>query len=292
MYLVMGRSQAMKANWLQDAFAIIPAAGYLVSNSVVFRRPNERFPYGYHRSVSIAFFFAAVALAGLGIYLVIDSLIPFLNSSHPTIGTVRILGHRIWLGWPMMVATVFSSAIPPFFLGRAMLKPARVTHDKALYSTAQMNKAGWLASVSALVGVIGIGLGFWWADYVAALVISVLVLRDGWRNTKTAVLSLMDEYPRTTDFAAADSAPARVETYLKSLDWVKDAEVRMRDAGHVLFGNAIVDPADRRGLTAKIRAAIEGVMALDWRIYDFAIMPVDSLPGEAAEPDLDAAEEG
>jgi divalent metal cation (Fe/Co/Zn/Cd) transporter len=140
-----------------------------------------------------------------------------------------------------------------------------------------------------MVGVVGIGLGFWWADYVAALVISCLVLRDAYRNTKVAVLSLMDEAPKTTDFAAADPAPARVLVYLKGLGWVKDAEVRLREEGHVLFGDAAVVPSDRRGLTAKIRRAVRGVKALDWRIYDFSIMPVDSLAG-GEEPDLDAAE--
>lgn len=290
MYVVVGRSQAMKANWLQDAFAIIPPVGYLVANTIVFRRPTERFPYGYHRAVSVAFFFSAITLLGLGVYLVVDSLIPFVKVEHPTIGSVRVAGHVVWLGWPMLAASLFSSALPPFFLGRVMIRPARVTHDKVLFSNAQMNRAGWLASASAMVGVVGIGLGFWRADYVAALVISGLVLRDAYRNTKCAVLSLMDEVPKTTDFAAADPAPARVLAYLKGLDWVKDAEVRMRDEGHVLFGNAAVVPSDRRGLTAKIRKAVDGVKALDWRIYDFSITPIDSLTGDG-EPDLDAAEE-
>ncbi len=289
MYLVMGRSQAMKANWLQDAFAVIPPIGFLVANHAVFLRPNPRFPYGYHRAVSVAFFFSAIALAALGVYLVADSLLPFLRGEHPTIGAVRVFGVVLWLGWPMVAASLFSSALPPFFLGRAMVKPARVMHDKILYSAAQMNKAGWLAAVAAMAGVIGIGLGFWWADYAAALVISLLVLRDAWRNTRTAVLSLMDQAPKSTDFAAADPAPARVETYLKGLDWVAGAEVRLREEGHVLFGNALVVPSDRRGLVSKIRKAVEGVRALDWRIYDFSIMPVDSLT-EEEEPDLDAAE--
>jgi divalent metal cation (Fe/Co/Zn/Cd) transporter len=289
MYLVMGRSQAMKANWLQDAFAIIPPVGYLIANHVVHNRPNPRFPYGYHRAVSVAFFFSAISLAGLGIYLLIDSLVPFIGRVHPTIGSVRVGGHVLWLGWPMVVASIFSSALPPFFLGRMMIRPAKVTHDKVLYSTAQMNKAGWLAGASAVVGVIGIGFGYWWADYVAALVITLLILQDGWRNTKAAVLGIMDEVPRTTDFAALDPLPAKVAAYLRKLDWVKDAEVRFREEGHVLFGNAVVVPADRRGLTAKIRHAVEGVKALDWRIYDFAIMPADS-PHGGEEPDLGAAE--
>jgi len=289
MYLVAGRSQAMKANWLQDAFAIVPPIGFLIANNAVFARPNPRFPYGYHRVVSIAFFFSAIALLGLGIYLVVDSLIPFVKAEHPTIGAIRVFGRVFWLGWLMIAASLFSSAIPPFFLGRAMIKPARVMHDKVLYSNAQMNKAGWLAAVSAIVGVAGIGLGYWWADYVAALVIAMLVLYDAYRNLKTAILSLMDESPRTTDFNAADPTPARIVNYLKGLDWVKDVEVRLREEGHVFFGNAMVVPSDRRGLTGKLRKAVEGVKGLDWRIYDFSIMPVDSFSGEEA-PDLDAAD--
>jgi divalent metal cation (Fe/Co/Zn/Cd) transporter len=212
-----------------------------------------------------------------------------VNGEHPTIGAIQLFGHVFWLGWVMMAASLFSSAIPPFFLGRAMIKPARVMHDKVLFSNAQMNKAGWLAALSAIVGVAGIGLGLWWADYVAALVIAVLVLRDAYRNTRTAILSLMDETPRTTDFTAIDPTPARIIAYLKGLDWVKEVKVRLREEGHVFFGNAMVVPSDRRGLTGKLRKAVEGVKALDWRIYDFSIMPVDSLSG-GEEPDLDAAE--
>jgi divalent metal cation (Fe/Co/Zn/Cd) transporter len=289
MYLVAGRSQAMKANWLQDAFAIVPPIGYLVANRVVFRRPTPHFPYGYHRAVSIAFLFSAIALLGLGIYLVIDSLIPFVRAEHPTIGAVKVFGRYVWLGWPMLVASLFSSAIPPFFLGRAMIGPAKVTHDKVLFSNAQMNKAGWLAAASAMVGVTGIGLGYWWADFVAALVISGLVLRDAYRNTVVAVLTLMDEAPQTTDLTAPDPVVGQVRHYLRGLDWVKEVEVRLREEGHVLFGGAAVVPADRRGLIGKIAQAVAGVKALDWRIYDFSIMPVDSL-ADGAEPDLDASE--
>src|SRR3954468_23372898 len=101
MYLVMGRSQAMKANWLQDLFALVPPVGFLIANSLVDNKPNQRYPYGYHRAVSIAFFFAAISLAGLAVYLVIDSLIPFVKAEHPTIGTVNVFGRLIWLAWPV-----------------------------------------------------------------------------------------------------------------------------------------------------------------------------------------------
>ena len=42
-----------------------------------------------------------------------------------------------------------------------------------------MNRADWLTALAAVVGVIGIGAGLWWADAVAAIVISLEITRDG-----------------------------------------------------------------------------------------------------------------
>ena len=277
MYLVIGRSQAMKAAWLQDVFAIVPPVGFLVAARLVCKKPNDRFPYGYHRAVSVAFFFAALSLIGVGVYLVVDSLVPFVRGEHPTIGVFRLFGYQVWLGWPMFAGLIFSSALPPYFLGRMMFAPAKVMHDKVLYANAEMQKAGWLSAAAALVGVAGIGFGVWWFDYAAALVISLLILKDGVTSAREALSILMDEAPRTTDFAAADPARARIKTYLESLDWVAEAVVRLREEGHVFFGDALVVPKDQRGLMSKLHQAIAGVKALDWRIYDFSIMPVPEL---------------
>jgi cation diffusion facilitator family transporter len=277
MYLVVGRSQAMKAAWLQDVFAIVPPVGFLIACRVVCRRPNKRFPYGYHRAVSVAFFFAALSLIGVGLYLVVDSVIPFIHGEHPTIGVFRLFGSQVWLGWPMFAALIFSSALPPFFLGRMMFRPAKVMHDKVLYANAEMQKAGWLSAAAALVGVAGIGLGIWWLDYVAALVIAYLILKDGYTSAREAISVLMDEVPKTTDFRAVDPSAARIKTYLQGLAWVKEAAVRLREEGHVFFGDALVVPRDQRGLMGKLHKAIDGVKKLDWRIYDFSIMPVSEL---------------
>src|SRR4029079_9001321 len=97
-----GRSQAMKAAWLQDVFAIVPPVGYLIAGRMTRWHPNRRFRYGYHRAVSVAFLFAAMALIGVGVYLVIDSVIPFVKAEHPTIGAVRLFGYQVWLPSPLV----------------------------------------------------------------------------------------------------------------------------------------------------------------------------------------------
>lgn len=55
---------------------------------------------------------------------------------------------------------------------------------------------------------------------------------------------------------------------LKGLDWVADADVRLREQGQVYFGEAFVVPSDTSGLTAKLEDVLGEVRGLDWRLYD------------------------
>src|SRR3546814_1139754 len=64
----------MKAAWLETVFSIATPVLFLVSGPVSGRPADDLFPFGYHRWVSIAFLCAALALFGLGIYLVADAV--------------------------------------------------------------------------------------------------------------------------------------------------------------------------------------------------------------------------
>jgi divalent metal cation (Fe/Co/Zn/Cd) transporter len=199
-----------------------------------------------------------------------------ISAEHPPIGLVRLLGLEFWAGWLMLPALAYS-AIPAVVLGRMKLPLSAALHDKVLYADAKMNKADWLTAVAAMVGVVGIGFGMWWADAVAALVISLDIVHDGWRNVSAAVLDLMDRRPTTHDDTQVHPLPAKVKGALEQLDWVHAARVRLREEGHVFTGDALVVPADEHHLVARISDATEKLYALDWRLYDIVIVPVASL---------------
>jgi divalent metal cation (Fe/Co/Zn/Cd) transporter len=175
-------------------------------------------------------------------------------------------------------------------LGRMKLTVARTLHDKVLFADAEMNRADWLTGVAGLLGVIGIALGWWWADATAAALISWSILRDGARNLRAVVQDLMDRTPMSVDHERVDALPARLETELRSLSWVSDARVRLREEGRVFFGEAEVVPTDRRDLVPKLTEASERLRALDWRLHDLVIAPVERIEpwrGEAAEDQED-----
>jgi cation diffusion facilitator family transporter len=279
--LVLGSSQAMKTAWFEDLLSLVPPIAFLVAERYNSRAPTRRFPYGFHRTVSIGHLCAALALFAMGGYLLIESVAKLIAAEHPTIGAVTLFGQTFWLGW-LMIPALLWSGLPAVFLGRAKMPLARGLHNKVLYADADMNKADWLTAGAAIVGVVGIGFGLWWAAAAAAL-ISLDIAKDGLKNLRHAVNDLMDQTPTTVARDDVDPLRGRVAAKLVELPWVEDAEVRLREEGQVYFGEAFVVPSDASDLTEKIEEALQDVRDLDWRVHDLAIMPVRELPKQGRD---------
>ena len=182
--LVAGNSQAMKVAWAEDMLSLAPPIAFLVAVRIIRKPPTAKRPYGYHRSVGVAHLVAAVALTTMGAFLIFDSAVGLVTAEHPSIGSVQLFGQVFWLGWLMMAVMVLTG-VPPVLLGRVKIKLARELHDKVLYADAKMNKADWMTALASLVGVAGIGIGWWWTDAVAALFISLSILSDGIQNLRS-----------------------------------------------------------------------------------------------------------
>ena len=275
-YLTLGASQAMKAAWIEDLLGFVPPIAFLIGSRIRYRTPTERYPYGYHRAISIGFLCAALALFVMGLYVVYDSAMKLATFEHPSIGLVQPFGEPIWLGWLMLAALTWG-LVPPLILGRLKLGVARELHDKILFADAEMNRADWLTAGAAMLGVIGIRYGLWWADGVAALVIGFDIVRDGMNTTRRAVGDLMDSRPESVEGDRSEGVPTLVANKLRSLSWIDDVRVRMREEGHVFYGDALVVVNDATNLLSKIEEATKAVRSLDWRIYDFVISPAASL---------------
>jgi cation diffusion facilitator family transporter len=279
-FLVLGNSQAMKAAWIEDLLSFLPPVSFLVASHAIRKPPSEQHPYGYHRATAVAHLVAAVALTVMGGYILVESALGLLTAEHPTIGGIELFGTTMWLGWLMMAVMVLTAA-PPVFLGRAKMKLAEKLHDKVLYADADMNKADWMTAVAALAGVAGIGLGLWWADYAAALIISASIVRDGIKNTRGAVSALMDKRAMTYDDDAPHPLQRQLDNYLRGLAWTADARSRVRDEGHVFHVESFVVPADNAMPTLEqLEAAREACVAMDWKVQDLVIVPVAELPAE------------
>jgi len=277
LYFTLGQSQAMKAAWIEDILTLFPPMAFLVASRFRYRPPNERFAFGYHRAISVAYLVAAVCLAGLGLFILWDSVERLIAGVHPPIGLVEVFGEQIWLGY-LMIGALLYGAIPPIFLGRMKQPLAETLHDKVLNADAAMNRADWLTAFAAIAGIIGIGIGIWWADAAAAIVIALDITRDGFKYVRNSVADLMDEQPKTYDESAPHPLIQVLRRELSRLDWVEEYALRLREHGHLFAGDVWLVPArDDEGLAERLEALGEQLAELDWRMHDLVLAPVNSL---------------
>jgi cation diffusion facilitator family transporter len=283
-YLVMGSSQAMKAAWAEDLLSLIPPIAFLVAVRRAKRPPTAEHPYGYHRAVGTGHLVAATALLAMGAFMVWDSASGLIKAEHPPVGLIEIGGWSVWSGW-LMIAVLAYTAVPPVLLGRAKLPVAEKLHDRVLYADADMNKADWMTALGGIVGVLGIGLGLWWADAVAALFISGSILKDGVTNLRTAVGALMDARAETVDGHDPHPLVGKIDESLRTWDWVRIAQARVRDQGHVFHVEAFVVPVEGYAPTlTDLREVRDRLVDLDWKIEDVVVAPVEAIP-QGLEPD-------
>lgn len=278
-YFSLGSSQAMKAAFLEDILGMVPSILFLVAYHYYDRNPShDQYPYGLHKVFSIAFLMGSFALLAIGLFSFYDSAMSLVKMDHPTIGTLYRFGYSIWMGW-VMIAALLWSFIPAMILGRKKLPLSEKLHNKILFTDAHTQKADWMTAAAAIVGIIGLGFGLWWFDSVAAILISISIIKDGLTRTKGAITDLLGQLPTTLD---NDKKPHPLDNQIyqvfKEEDWIDDVRLRLRENGAVFFGEAYVIPNSRvKGtddLTQKIENVYRKVKKLDWKVHDITIQPV------------------
>lgn len=244
MGLAMGSSQAMKTAWIEDMLGLVPPIVFLIATRYEARAADRRFHYGYDRANSLGFLVAAVALGGVGLFLLRDSIVALWNVEHVTIGSIRLFGHDIWLGWFMLAAQAYAT-IPPLIIGNKELPLAERLRDKLLHTDALMNKANWQTGVAGIFGVAGLGFGLWWADPVAAIAISLSIMWDARTALRIATAELVDGIPRELGGSDISKEAEALATALKRR--FPEAEtILLRETGRYIRAEVVgvIPPGD------------------------------------------------
>lgn len=236
MGLAMGSSQAMKTAWVEDTLGLVPPIAFLVAVRLEARPANRRFHYGFDRVNGLGFLIAAVALAAVGLFLFKDAATAILAAEHVTVSSVRIWNHDVWLGWFMLAAQAYAT-IPPLIIGHKELPLARRLRDKLIHTDAMMNKANWQTGVAGFLGVAGLGMGWWWADPIAAALISLSIIWDGWNALRVATAELVDGVPCELGSARLSKEASSVSVALRKL--FPQSRVLIRETGRYIRAEVV-----------------------------------------------------
>jgi cation diffusion facilitator family transporter len=279
LFIVTSGSQALKTEFVGDALSIVPPILFLVGNRISSRAPNPNYPWGFERAVTAGYLASAVVLLLVGLFLFADSAMKLARLQHPSIGGMPLFGHVVWIGWLGLAVLVYSS-VPAFFLGRAKKTLGKRLHDKILLADAQINEADWQSAGAAMLGLVGIAFGLWWADSLAALFIACEIIRDGVSELRSALGDVMDRRPQELDGREPDPLPGRLCDHLIGQDWIEDAVVRVREVGREFAAEAFVLPADGADVMARIAETSRGARDLDPRLREITVAPLPAFPDD------------
>ena len=263
--LTMGSSQAMRTAWVEDVLSLLPPISFLLVTRLERIGPTRKFPFGFARAHSLAFFFSAAALSLMGGLLLYEAVATLIRQEHPTIGSIRLFGQEVWLGW-LMVAALSYSIIPPVVLGRLKKPVAETLSDEVLHTDALMNAADWQTGAAGVVGILGVAFGFWWADAAAAGFIAFSILHDGLRAFAISVAELIDGAPRKLGTLDVDPVVDRISDALQAR--FPGGAVKTRETGRTI--HAVVMPEDQPDLPLDLAAEIAGEDEA-WRLVEVGV---------------------
>jgi hypothetical protein len=115
---------------------------------------------------------------------------------------------------------------------------------------------------------------------MAASIISLDIIHDGYTHLKQAVFDLMNQIPKTISKHDPNPFLDKIKNLLSKQDWIQDFRFRLREEGHVCFGEGFVIPKQDVHLVQPVDSLREEIQKLDWRIQEFIITPVEHLPKE------------
>ena len=159
---------------------------------------------------------------------------------------------------PWAFGVIALSIVVDFFRARVLYRTAEKTSSPALEADALHFSSDMWSSLAVLVGLVGIALGYTWADSAAAIAVSVLICIAGWRLGRRTIDALTDTAPP----GAADKITAAI---LRIPGVVGVERLRVRQVSEVLFVDLVVAvsrtlPLDR---VAALKDRIVGAVRAD-----------------------------
>jgi cation diffusion facilitator family transporter len=177
------------------------------------RKPSSTHPYGYERAEDIA---------GLGIALVIFASAAFAAYE----SYLKLISDRgttnLYVG---MAAAVIGMA-GNLAVSRYKKHVARQIHSVTMEAEANHSWLDMISSLGALIGLVGVALGYRWADPIAGFAVTLFILHVGWEVTSEILHHLMDGVEPEHLEAARHAA--------SSIPGVHDVAVRGRWMGRSL----------------------------------------------------------
>ncbi len=185
------------------------------------RPPDEEHRYGHGKLENISAFIETLLLVATCGWIIIEAIDRFVSATHHVESSV----------WSFVVMGI--SIVVDISRSRALYRVAKKYNSQALEADALHFSSDVWSSLTVIVGLIFVTLGFPEFDAFAAIAVAVLVLFVSYRLGQRTIDALMDRVPK--------GKAKHIESVIKNVDGVEVVKsVRIRTSGTRLFVDTVV----------------------------------------------------
>lgn len=212
---IFGRSSAMIADGIHTASDVITTVIVIIGLSIASKEADKDHPYGHEKFESAMAKLISMLLFATGLYLGYQGI------------SVLIKGEYSRPGGIALVAAALSILVKEGMY-RYTIITARTIQSTSMEADAWHHRSDAFTSIGTFVGILGAMFGLEFLDPIAAIVVSLFVMKVG-----------IDLYLKSIDELVDKSADTNTLEDIKSLSLATQGVEEIRDLKTRVFGNRI-----------------------------------------------------
>ncbi len=182
---IAANSTALIADSLHSMIDILSSLAVWIGIKIAEKPPDKEHPYGHFKAESLAELGVGTAIIVTALFIMYDAVNELVLREIPKFEYYAI------------AAAAFSVVVNEA-LARYKISVGIKTKSSSLVAEGKHSRTDVIASLAVVLGFILIYFGYWWADAVVAMAISILILQTGGEILKNAVDVLMDRVDAET----------------------------------------------------------------------------------------------
>ncbi len=177
---LLTNSTALVADAIHSLVDVLGSLLVWIGLKIAEKPADEKHPYGHFKAESLAELSVGLIILFSSVYILHEAITSLLLHSVPE--------------FEMYAAGIaLLSAAVNELLARYKIEVGLKTRSSSLIAEGKHSRVDVISSLSVVVGLILVYFGYWWADSVVAIAISIIILQIGAEVLKNSLDVLMDK---------------------------------------------------------------------------------------------------
>jgi len=200
---LLAGSTALIADALHSLVDVLGSALVWIGIKIAKKPPDVEHPYGHFKAESLAELGVGVIIIVTSVSIMIEAVNKLISASKPKFELYAL-------------AVAIASALINEALARYKISVGMREKSSSLIAEGKHSRTDVISSLAVVFGFFLIYLGYWWADAVVAMAISIIILQMGGEILKNAVDVLMDRID--------EELSVRVKRMVEGIEGIKSVD--------------------------------------------------------------------